>query len=189
MKLAVARYRQIIEKYPNAERLDRAYLNIVDVLRDAGENANALDWAQKTQTAFRGKLPEAVALFSQAKIHLANNDWQNALVDLEKLLTFSDPGGTKVPGGTNKAEIIFLRAIVLEQLNRFPEAIDAYLQISDGRAEYYGWRATERLKALANQRKIKIGDCGKIRFINEKYRNEKRRSAEKRGAIGNSTFE
>ncbi len=161
-KEAVSRYQKIIEKYPDAERLDRAYLNIVDVLRDAGENADALNWTNKTQEIFRGKLPEAVALFSQARIRLAQNDWQNALADLEKLLTFSDLGGTRVPGGTNKAEITFLRAYVLEQLNRFPEAIDTYLQIPDGRAEYYGWRATERLQELAKSEKSKSSVESKI---------------------------
>ena len=163
-KEAVSRYQKIIEKYPDAERLDRAYLNIVDVLRDAGENADALNWTRKTQEVFRGKLPEAVALFSQARIRLAQNDWQNALADLEKLLTFSDLGGTRVPGGTNKAEITFLRAYALEQLNRFPEAIDTYLLIPDGRAEYYGWRATEKLQELAKNEKSKSSVESKIEF-------------------------
>lgn len=152
---AVSRYQKIIEKHPEYARLERAYLNIIDVLRDAGSNAEALKWTQKTQEAFRGKLPEAIALFAQARIRIAASDWQNALVDLEKLLNYSDLGGTRVPGGTNKAEITFLRGFALEQLSRFPEAIDVYLSIPDGRGEYYGWRATERLHALANDEKAK----------------------------------
>lgn len=163
-KESVSRYQKIIEKYPKGDRVERAYLNVVDVLRDAGENAEALNWARKTQEIFRGKLSEAVALFSQARIRLAQNDWQNALTDLEKLLTFNDLGGTRVPGGTNKAEITFLRGYVLEQLNRFTEAIDAYLSIADGRNEYYGWRATERLQALAQNEKSKPAVESKIEF-------------------------
>ncbi len=174
-KEAVSRYQKIIEKYPEAERLDRAYLNIVDVLRDAGETSDALKWTNKTQEAFRGKLPEAVALFSQLRIHLAQNEWQIALTEAEKLLTFPDLGGTKVPGGTNKAEITFLRAIALEQLNRFPEAIDAYLSIPEGRAEYYGWRSTERLRALANNEKAKTAVESKIEIS---LRNIETRNAE-----------
>lgn len=154
-KEAVSRYQKIIEKYPDYERLDRAYLNIVDVLRDSGADSEALKWAAKTQEAFRGKLPEAIALFAQARIRIAQNDWQNVLTDLEKLLTFSDLGGTRIPGGTNTAEITFLRGFALEQLNRFREAIDSYLSIPDGRDEYYGWRATERLKALGAKEETK----------------------------------
>lgn len=154
-KEAVSRYRKIIEKYPDHARLDRAYLNIVDALRDAGEDAEALQWTEKTQENFVGKLPEAIALFAQARIRIANNEWSNALIDLEKLLTFSDLGGTRVPSGTNKAEITFLRALTLEKLQKFPEAVDAYLSISDGRGEYYGWRATERLRNLGVNEKTK----------------------------------
>jgi len=152
---SVSRYQKVIEKYADAENPERAFLNIVDVLRDAGEPGDALNWTLRTQEVFRGKLPEALALFAQARIHIAQSDWKNALTDLEKLQTFSDLGGTRVPGGTNKAEIIFLKAVALENLNRYAEAIDVYLSIPDGRGEYYGWRATERLRTLANEENVK----------------------------------
>lgn len=147
---AVARYERFIRSYPDDERIDRAYLNIIDVLRDAGEETEALQWAQKTQDAFRGKVAEAQGLFSQARIRLARGDWQNALADIDKLSTLKELGGAAVPGGTTRNEINFLRAFVLEQLRRFPEAIEAYLSIPDGRNEYHGWRATERLRGLAS---------------------------------------
>ncbi len=154
-KEAISRYQKFIEKYPNADNLERAYLNIVDVLRDKGEETEALKWTVKTQEVFRGKLPEAIALFAQTRIYIAQTDWQNALRDLDRLQAFGDLGGTRVPGGTNKAEVIFLKGFVLENLRRYGEAIDVYLSIPDGRGEYYGWRATEKLQALANDEKTK----------------------------------
>ncbi|MEJ7860668.1 MAG: transglycosylase SLT domain-containing protein [Pyrinomonadaceae bacterium] len=155
-KEAVSRYQKFIAKYPDAENLDRAYLNIIDVLRDQGENANALKWTAKTQEMFKGKLPEAIALFAQTRIRIAQNDWTNAIVDLNSLYTFADLGGARVPGGTNKAEIIFLKGFALENLNRFDEAITTYLSIPEGRGEYYGWRASERLKMLGKNEKTKM---------------------------------
>ena len=152
-KEAVSRYQKFIEKYPDADNLERSYLNIVDVLRDKGEDFESLKWTAKTQEIFRGKLPEALALFAQVRIRIAQTDWQNALNDLNALQTFSDLGGTRVAGGTNKTEVAFLRGFVLENLKRYTEAIDVYLSIPDGRNEYYGWRATERLKALAKDEK------------------------------------
>ncbi|MGI8468549.1 MAG: transglycosylase SLT domain-containing protein [Pyrinomonadaceae bacterium] len=146
---AIARYQKAIEKYPDADNAERPYLNIVDIERDLGKSEDALKWIQKTREVFRGKLPEALAVFAKARIHIAQNDWTNALADLNELENFSDLGGTRVPGGTNKAEVTFLKGFALEQLQRFPEAIDVYLSIPDGRNEYYGWRSTERLKALA----------------------------------------
>ncbi len=159
---AIARYRTFIEKYPDDERLDRAYLNMADVLRDQGEETEALKLAAKIQEIFRGKPPEAIALFTQARIYLARNDWQNALNDLDRLATFPDLGGARVPGGTSKVEVDFLRGFTLEQMHRYPEAIDTYLSIPDGRAEYYGWRATERLRLLAGNEAAKPFIAGKL---------------------------
>ncbi len=159
---ATARYKRYIEKYPDDERIDRAYLNIVDTLRDQGEEIEALKWTAKTQESFRGKLPEVIALFTETRIYMARSDWDNSLKNLEKLLTFPDLGGTAVPGGTNTAEITFLKGFVLEQRRSFREAIEVYLSIPDGRAEYYGWRASERLKLLANDEAAKPLINGKL---------------------------
>ena len=107
-----------------------------------------MKWTAKTQQVFKGKLPEAIALFAEARIYVSRAEWQNALADLDRLQNFADLGGTLVPGGTSAAEIAFLKAYSLEQLHRFKDAIDAYLTIPDGRNEYYGWRANERIRAL-----------------------------------------
>ncbi len=162
---AVARYRSFIDKYPDDERLDRGYLNIVDVLRDAGDEKAALEWTAKTQEVFRGKLPEAVALFTQLRLRIAADDWQNALTDADKLLAFSDLGGTRVPGGTNTTEITFLKGLILENLQQYADAVGVYLSIPDGRGEYYGWRATERLRALAADPKAKASTDARIAVL------------------------
>ncbi len=146
---SIARYQQYIDKYPTDEKLDRAYLNIVDVLRDQGEEGEAIRWCARTREAFKGKVPEALAAFAEARINIARENWPEALRLLDDLRAFNDLGGAVEPGGTNIAEITFLRGFVLEQLKRYAEAVDIYLSIADGRAEYYGWRATQRLQSLA----------------------------------------
>jgi soluble lytic murein transglycosylase len=150
---SVSRYEKLIEKHPEAVISERAYLNIIDVLRDAGETTNALNWVNKTRENFKNKTPEAVAIFAQARIHLAQKDWQKTLDTLEILLLLGNLGGTNVSGGTQKEEVLFLKGFVLEQVNRFDEAIDAYLSIRDGRTSYYGWRANERLQILSKGEK------------------------------------
>jgi soluble lytic murein transglycosylase len=146
---AVARYQKYIVVYPEGDSFERAFLNIIDVWRDEGEFTKALEWAEKTQERFSGKTTAALAVFARAKIYMSQNDWARALASLAELQTQSDLGGTRMPGGTNKTEAAFLHAFVLEQLGRYPEAANEYLAIPDGRNEYYGWRATERLKAMA----------------------------------------
>jgi soluble lytic murein transglycosylase len=149
---AGVRYRKYIEKYPEGERVDRAYLNLIDILRDEREETGSIKWAATIRDKFRGKQPEALATFAEARIYLAHTDWPNALATIERLEKLTDLGGPNTPGGTSVAEVRFLRAFVLEQLRQYADAIDVYLSIPDGRNEYYGQRATERLRLLASDK-------------------------------------
>ncbi len=147
-KEATTRYQLFIDRYPTDEKLDRAYLNIVDIMRDQGEDTDALRACEKVREIFKGKLPEAIAAFTEARIYFAREDWGNALERLERMASFSELGGTAVPGGTSRAETSFLKAFALQKLKRFPQAAEAYISVADGRAEYYGSRATEKLREM-----------------------------------------
>lgn len=146
---SIAAYKSIIERYGTGTTLERAYLNIIDTLRDAGRDGEALSWVEQTRTRFKGQVTATLALFSQARIHLAQEAWDKALADFDALRVESNLGSATVPGSTNQTEVAFMRAYVLEQLGRTEDAINAYLTIPDGRNEYYGGRATRRLRALA----------------------------------------
>jgi len=146
-KEALKRYRQYIDTYPDADDLDRAYLNSLDISRDLGIDQDALKWAEKTIEHFQGKPAEALATFAEARIYISRGEWPEALDRLKRLRTLPDLASSQ-PGGTTVNEAAFLRAFCLEQLRRYPEAVDAYLAIPEGINEYYGWRATERLRSL-----------------------------------------
>ena len=147
---AVAAYKLLIERYSDAPNPERAYLNIIDALHEAGRHAEALNWVQQTRARFKNEIGGALALFAQLRIHLAQSSWTAVVNDADELLKSSDLGGTRVPGGTSSTEISFLRAYALEQSGRFEEAVAGYLAIPGGRNEYYGARATQRLLALAS---------------------------------------
>jgi soluble lytic murein transglycosylase-like protein len=146
---AVAAYKLLIDRFPDAPSPERPYLNIIDALHEAGRYTEALNWVQQTRARFKNDLGGALALFAQMRIHLAQGSWSTVVRDADELLKLSDLGGTRVGGGTTPAEVNFLRAYALEQLGRFEDAIAGYLSIPDGRNEYYGRRATQRLLALA----------------------------------------
>ncbi|HSK62599.1 MAG TPA: tetratricopeptide repeat protein, partial [Pyrinomonadaceae bacterium] len=146
---AVAAYKLLIDRFPDNPNPERAYLNIIDALHEAGRHAEALNWVQQTRARFNNDLGSALALFAQLRIHLAQASWAAAVRDADELAKLSDLGGTRVPGGTTPNEVSFLRAFALEQMGRTEEAVAAYLTIPDGRNEYYGARATQRLLALA----------------------------------------
>jgi soluble lytic murein transglycosylase len=145
---ALASYQQLIERYPEAPNPERPYLNIIDALRDAGRDNDALAWTQRTRSRFSGQTAAALALFSQARIHFAQAAWPGALDDIDLLLKEIDLGGVLTAGSTNRSELAFMRAYALEQSGRRNEAIEAYLAIPDGRGEYYGGQGTLRLRAL-----------------------------------------
>ncbi|HJT67880.1 MAG TPA: transglycosylase SLT domain-containing protein [Pyrinomonadaceae bacterium] len=147
---AVAAYKLLSDRFPDNPTPERAYLNIIDALHEAGRYPEALNWVQQTRARFKNNLGDALALFAQLRIHLAQASWAAVVSDAEELAKFSDLGGTRVPGGTTAAEIVFLRAYALEQSGLTEEAVAGYLAIPDGRNEYYGARATQRLLALAN---------------------------------------
>ena len=146
---SVHRYKTYIAKYPEGERVDRAYLNVIDVLRDQREEVEPLKWADTLRTKFQGRLPAALATFAEVRMYLARTNWEAAIEALDRLEKYSDLGGAAVPGGTTRSEIRFLRGYALEQLRRYPEAINVYLSIPDGRNEYFGWRSSERLRLLS----------------------------------------
>jgi soluble lytic murein transglycosylase-like protein len=152
---AVAAYKLLIDRFPDNPTPERAYLNIIDALHEAGRYPEALNWVQQTRARFKTDVANALALFAQLRIHLAQGSWATVARDAEELSKLSDLGGTRVPGGTNPAEVNFLRAYALEQLGRTEEAINAYLAIPDGRNEYYGTRATQRLLALGANEKAR----------------------------------
>ena len=147
---AIAAYKLLSDRFPDSPTPERPFLNIIDALHEAGRYPEALNWVQQTRARFKNTIGDALALFAQLRIHLAQASWAAVVSDAEELAKFSDLGGTRVPGGTTIAEVTFLRGYALEKLNRPAEAINVYLSIPDGRNEYYGARATERLLGLAN---------------------------------------
>ncbi|HJP91533.1 MAG TPA: transglycosylase SLT domain-containing protein [Pyrinomonadaceae bacterium] len=153
---AINNYKLYIDRFPDAPSPERPYLNIIDALHEAGRYAEALNWVQQTRARFKNDVSGALALFAQLRIHMAQGAWSTVVRDAEELLKFSDLGGSRVPGGTSTSEINFLRAYALEQLGRTEEAIAAYLSIPDGRNEYYGVRATQRLMELATNEKSRV---------------------------------
>ncbi len=146
---AAARYQSFIDKYPADEQLDRAYLNQVDILRDEGDTTSAAKWCDRAEAIFPGKPAEAAAQFAKVRIHITRDEWPEALSAIDSLSRLKDLGNVAIPGGTNRDEVAFLRGMVLEKLGRFPDAVEAYLSVPDGRNEYYGWLATGRLRAMA----------------------------------------
>jgi soluble lytic murein transglycosylase-like protein/TolA-binding protein len=154
---AIARYEAYLKRYPKGQFVGYAHLNAIDTLRSAGRLDEALQWAARAQTEAPGHFFVVTGLFHQAKIRLSKEDFAGALNDLTALRA-KNLNVHGLVATTNYPEINFLRAYCLEQLGRFDEAITEYLALPESHHNatgYYGWRATERLRALAANARAK----------------------------------
>lgn len=143
---AVARYREYIERYPFGERIDTAYLNVIDGLREAGRPLEATDWITRTREKFKGTATDTNALFARLRLDVAGADWSHAVQTADELRgKFFQSGVLTTP-----AEVAYLRAYSLERAGRQDEAINSYLAIPDGPDSYYGSLATARLVAMSS---------------------------------------
>lgn len=144
---AAARYAEYAEKFPQGERVENAYLNTIDSLREAGRPGDAIPWIERTRARFAGKPAATSALFARLRLDVARKDWRSALSAAEEL---SRARLTREVN-TTSAEIEYLRAHSLEGAGRKEQAIKAYEAIADGLGSYYGGRATERLRKLGGE--------------------------------------
>ncbi len=182
---AITTYQKFINEHPDADNIERPYLNIIDALRDAGRDAEALTWTRRAQTDLSGKIGATLALFAQTKIHNAQGNWAEVVKDCDELAKLNDVGA-KFAGGTTKSELAFMKAFALEQQGKVEDAVNAYLALPDGRNEYYGGRATLRLRALADAEKSRkaIGSRAEslyataVKAIDYKYFDEGRKAAQ-----------
>jgi soluble lytic murein transglycosylase-like protein/TolA-binding protein len=146
---AAARYAEYVQRFPNGERIENAYLNIIDSLREAGRFDDALPWIERTRARFKGTPTETNAVFARLRLDVARGDWASALSTSDELgrMTFARAVNT------SPAEVAYLRAFSLEQSGQKEQAVKAYEAIADGAGSYNGWRATERLKDLGGAAK------------------------------------
>jgi soluble lytic murein transglycosylase len=146
---AAARYAEYTERFPNGERIDNAYLNIIDSLREAGRSDDALPWIDRTRARFKGTATETNAVFARLRLDIARSDWPSALRTCDELSRMTLQRGVN----TTAPEIAYLRAFSLEMSGQKEQAIKAYEGIADGAGSYYGWVADNRLKELGGAAK------------------------------------
>lgn len=142
---AAAKYAEYIQRFPEGERSDTAHLNMIDSLREAGRNQEAISWVTRTRQKFAGTPTETNALFGLLRLHVAEEDWMQAVSVADELSRRAFSRNVL----TSSSEVAYLRAFSLEKDGKRAEAISAYLSISDNPSSYYGWLASERLNSIA----------------------------------------
>jgi soluble lytic murein transglycosylase len=149
---AAARYEEYINRFPNGERIDTAYLNMIDTLREANRPSDALVWVTRTKQRFAGSATETNAMFAALRLYVAEGEWSNAVLMADQLSQRTFARAVQ----TSRSEVAYLKAFSLEQAGRKDEAFSAYLEVPDGIESYYGWLASQRLAALAGKARAEI---------------------------------
>lgn len=144
---AARRYQDFITTYPESDLLEGAYRNVVDCLRYAGKFDEAIEWSRRIVQKYAAQPLASVGLYNEAKIQLTRGDYDAALLLLTRVAAL--PVNARVISAPIRGEAAFLRIFTLEKMGRINEAVRAYLATPDERDNYFGHRATERLRALA----------------------------------------
>lgn len=140
------RYSDFIAAYPASDLLEGAHRNLVDCLRYAGKFDEAIEASRRIVQKYAGQPLATVGLYNEAKIQLTRGNYDAALQLLTRVSAL--PVTAKVISAPIRGEAAFLRIFTLEKMRRLPEAARAYLAIPDERDNYFGYRATERLRTL-----------------------------------------
>ena len=144
---AARRYSDFIVAYPDSDLIESAYRNVVDSLRYGRKDAEAMEWSRRMGRVFAGRPLAVVALFNEAKIELTRGNYQAAHTLLMRLE--AQGAYRRIFNAPIQGEAAFLRILAIEKMGRLSEAAEAYLAIPDGRDNYFGYRATLRLRAIA----------------------------------------
>ncbi len=154
-------YQQYTTMFPTGERIDSAYLNTIDALRESGKYDEANIWVEKTGQRFVGSTPAVNALFARLRMEIFRGKWDNAIKTADDLRMLNNFSGSM----TSLDEVVFLKAYSLEKNGKKAEAINFYSAIPDSGVSYFGGIATEKLNNLldASKRKIVFDRQAKMR--------------------------
>lgn len=141
---AAKTYEQYTIMFPTGEKIESAYLNIIDAWREAGKYAEANAWVDKTRSRFSGMAVETNAMHSRVRMEIFRQNWTEAVKAADDLLLRRNFANAMVTSD----EVKYLKGFALEKLGRRAEAVSTYSSINDSIASYYGGLASEKLRQL-----------------------------------------
>lgn len=133
-------YEQYIAMFPQGERVESAYLNIIDAYREAGRYDDANRWVDKTIARYAGKATEINALNARLRMNIHRENWGEAIQTANRLLSVRRFSGSM----TGADEIKYLKAFALERSGKRVEAGSVYSSIPRSLDSYFSGLASEK---------------------------------------------
>jgi soluble lytic murein transglycosylase len=137
---AAALYQKYISVYSDGERIESAYLNIIDAYREAEKYKDADDWVNRTRQRFSGKPAEANAVQARLRMEIFRQKWSEAIQTADQLL-----GLRLAASMTSSDEAKYLKAYALEKAGRKAESSALFATLTPSANSYYGGLAFERM--------------------------------------------
>lgn len=141
---AAKTYEQYTIMFPTGEKIESAFLNIIDALREAGKYQEANEWVDKTRARFAGMPVETNAMHARLRMEIHRQNWMEAVNAADGLLLRGNFANAMVTAD----EVKYLKGFALEKLGRRVDAVAAYSSINDSVASYYGGLASDKLRQL-----------------------------------------
>lgn len=143
-------YEQYTVMYPTGERIDGAYLNTIDALREAGKYDDASAWVNKARARFPGTSTEASALHARLRMEMFRGKWQEAEATAALMQAQAKFAGSM----TSADEVRFLRGFALEKQGKRNEALAMYGSFPETSSTYFSGLA---LDSVNGGRIVKTG--------------------------------
>jgi soluble lytic murein transglycosylase-like protein len=137
---AATLYQKYISLYPDGEKIESAFLNTIDALREAGKYSDAEDWVNRTRQRFSGKPAETNAVHALLRMQIHREKWTDAIATADQLLNLKFAGSM-----TSADEVRYLKAFSLEKAGRKPESAALFSSIAPTITSYYGGLAAEKV--------------------------------------------
>jgi soluble lytic murein transglycosylase len=176
---AAQTYQQYVTMFPDGERIDSAYLNIIDAYREAGKYNDANDWAAKAVDRFAGTPTEANAVHARLRMEIFRKNWQAAVSAADELLALGSLRGSM----TSTDEAKYLKAFALEKSGKKADASRVFASITNG--SFYGDLAEQRankggVKPTAQTRTASLYTSYPIKFEFDILKNAKKHNIDPR---------
>jgi soluble lytic murein transglycosylase-like protein len=140
---AAAIYEQYTTRYPAGERVDSAYLNIIDALREAGKYSDAVQWVEKAKTKFAGQPTAINAMQARVRMEIFRENWAAAVTAADEMFKFPSYAGSMTTDG----EIRYLKGVALDNAGKKAEALAVFQSIPDANGSYWGGLASDRINS------------------------------------------
>ncbi len=134
-------YEQYTVMYPTGERIDGAYLNAIDALREAGKYDDANAWVEKARQRFSGTASETNALQARLRMEIYRGHWNDAAATADIIINTGKFYGSM----TSPDEAKYLKGLALEKAGKRSEANLVYSSIPASWTSYYGGLAAGKL--------------------------------------------